>query len=71
MFCGYCGARLKEDSNFCGKCGTKVIKMPEELKWEEEDLSLIHIYLYLSGSSKCCGQKDRSRHQPASFPEKI
>jgi hypothetical protein len=37
MFCGYCGARLKEDSNFCGKCGTKVIKMPEELKWEEED----------------------------------
>ena len=37
MFCGYCGARLKEDSNFCGKCGTKVIKMSEELKWEEED----------------------------------
>lgn len=37
MFCGYCGARLKEDSNFCGKCGTKVIKTPEELKWEEED----------------------------------
>ena len=37
MFCGYCGERLKEDSNFCGKCGTKVKKMPEELKWEEED----------------------------------
>ena len=28
-------------------------------------------HLYLSGSPECCGQKDRSGHQPASFPEKI
>ena len=28
-------------------------------------------HLYLSGSPERCGQKDRSGHQPASFPEKI
>lgn len=40
MFCGYCGARLKEDANFCGKCGTKVIKMPDDLKWKEMDAEI-------------------------------
>ena len=28
-------------------------------------------HLHLSVSPECCGQKDRSGHQPASFPEKI
>lgn len=30
-------SKAERGFKFCGKCGTKVIKMPEELKWEEED----------------------------------
>ena len=26
LFCEYCGKGLKENANFCSKCGKKVIK---------------------------------------------
>ena len=39
MFCGYCGAKLPEDSIFCEQCGAKVMEMmeeTEELKGDEK-----------------------------------
>ena len=32
MFCGYCGARLPEDSIFCEQCGARVMEKTEEVK---------------------------------------
>lgn len=36
MFCGYCGARLPEDSIFCEQCGAKVMEKTEEVKDDEK-----------------------------------
>lgn len=36
MFCGYCGARLPEDSIFCEQCGARVMEKTEEVKDDEK-----------------------------------
>ena len=37
MYCGYCGSKLREDTNFCGKCGREVfIPVKEEIVYIEE-----------------------------------
>lgn len=37
MFCGYCGAKLPEDSIFCEQCGAKVMEMMEETEERKGD----------------------------------
>lgn len=37
MYCGYCGAKLKENAKFCGKCGREVrIPVKQEIVYVEE-----------------------------------
>ncbi len=37
MYCGYCGAKLRDNTNFCGKCGKEIfVPVKEEIVYVEE-----------------------------------
>ena len=65
----YAKALRNSSTFFYSQLGSMKDSKRKEYRFNNRRIKEKH--LYLSGSPECCGQKDRSGHQPASFPEKI
>jgi len=58
MFCGKCGAKIKEDDDYCVKCGNKAVKKKERTEQTEQSVNnWTDLYQSAKKSSKKKPQK--------------